>query len=99
MAVAAQATQGTDDFHLDPTRRVSVGEVLRVIPEQWIVMAVTGYNERDEPVEGFVVSHGRDRKQVVRRAPNIVNELPPGALGVFYFFSNRASVPHSLVAT
>lgn len=83
-------------FEYDPVQETSVAEVLRCTPDQWIGMAVTRYNDRDEPFAGFVMSYGRIRRRVVSQLAGM-NGLPEGALGVFVFFSNPASIPPSLV--
>ena len=84
-------------FEYEPAREVSVADVLRMTPDEWIGMAVTRYNDLDEPVAGFVIAHNRARKRLYSRLGEM-RQLPAGAGGIFLFFSNAASVPSSVIA-
>ena len=82
-----------DSSHVDtPASEVSVDEVEKALPGQWILMKVTDSDDRGNPTKGIVLANHSGRSRVSAELANIDAGSTNGRTGPFYVFH---APPHS----
>ncbi|HEY7033378.1 MAG TPA: hypothetical protein VH482_18705 [Thermomicrobiales bacterium] len=64
------------DSPIEPDRDYTVDEVIALCRDQWILMRVTGFDDRHRPERGFVLAHSFRRAEISRA---LAQEPPPAA--------------------
>ena len=54
------------DSPIDPKREYTVEEVIELCRDQWILMHVTGFDDRHRPTRGIVLAHSFRRAEISR---------------------------------